>query len=633
MWSFLFLAMVSWQGWMTLALFAPDSGGPDTPRLSRAFLADAWHRLCNEEPILSGRHALHLYHGYLGALSMRERETACCFDPAFQAGYPKTPVFDGGSHPAELFLSLVGGEYNPAAYKIGLAICLLAIPFFLFVAAWASGLGPGASCLATAFGLLACWGRPGRDLVEAGDLDLMLALLAGLVQTGLLLRFDRHSGLWCALGLLACGCLGWFAQPSLFAASYLLVLVYYLAIGSRHPWNWHAVLWGALLGGLLLNGVWLLDWFTHWWIRLPLRLSVPLLPHRTLPTIWGASLWGETPDRVLTAILVTSGALGLWQLHAGQGRPAARLFFLGGGGLLVLAIAGMAWEPLGTFGTTHLLVPALWFTAIPAAHAFARTALGLSWLLGGSIRALAVVGAALAVLVTFSLERAAEWTRHAANGTPLILGLNEDQQLLVARLREHTTMEGRILLEDHPGVRAGTHWSALLPVLTQRSYIGGLDLDRCIEHAYPNFSEQTLAGRPLADWPDAELAEFTRRYAIGWAACWSPAAIDRFRAWPAAEMVEQLPGQGYLFRLGPPSYALRGQATLVQADCRRIVFQDVVPDAHGKVVLSLHFQEGMRAIPSRVQVEREPDAHDPIPFVRLRLPGPVARVTLLWEGR
>jgi hypothetical protein len=34
--------------------------------------------------------------------------------------------------------------------------------------------------------------------------------------------------------------------------------------------------------------------------------------------------------------------------------------------------------------------------------------------------------------------------------------------------------------------------------------------------------------------------------------------------------------------------------------------------------------------PSDVRVERHPDPDDPIPFLRLRLPGPVLRLTLTW---
>jgi hypothetical protein len=197
---------------------------------------------------------------------------------------------------------------------------------------------------------------------------------------------------------------------------------------------------------------------------------------------------------------------------------------------------------------------------------------------------------------------------------------------------ERTTPAGRILWEDQRAACGGSHWSALLPLLTGRAFIGGLDLDRCIEHGYLSFSDQTLAGRPVGDWADGELRDFARRYAIGWAACWSPVAVARFRAWPEAEAVAPLPRGGWLFALPPPSFALKGKATLVHADARRIVLADVEPDEDGTVGLSLHYQAGLRAVPSRVRVEREPDPHDPIPLVRLRLPGPVSRVTLTWQG-
>src|SRR5262245_34641976 len=72
LWRFLLLVLFAWQGWMTLTLF-----GSDTP----------WEPLLDEEPILSGRHPLHLYHGYLGAQSLRSTGSLCCYDPAFQAGY------------------------------------------------------------------------------------------------------------------------------------------------------------------------------------------------------------------------------------------------------------------------------------------------------------------------------------------------------------------------------------------------------------------------------------------------------------------------------------------------------------------------------------------------------------------
>src|SRR5262245_30780778 len=55
---------------------------------------DPLRELLGDRPVVSGRHALHLYHGQLGARSWLDRRTTCCYDPAFYAGYPKTPIFD-----------------------------------------------------------------------------------------------------------------------------------------------------------------------------------------------------------------------------------------------------------------------------------------------------------------------------------------------------------------------------------------------------------------------------------------------------------------------------------------------------------------------------------------------------------
>ena len=59
---------------------------------------------------------------------------------------------------------------------------------------------------------------------------------------------------------------------------------------------------------------------------------------------------------------------------------------------------------------------------------------------------------------------------------------------------------------------------------------------------------------------------------------------------------------------------------------------DVVPDANGEVWLSLHNLEGMRVYPSYIRIESLPDPRDPISHVKLRMPGPVPRVTLVWEN-
>jgi hypothetical protein len=206
-------------------------------------------------------------------------------------------------------------------------------------------------------------------------------------------------------------------------------------------------------------------------------------------------------------------------------------------------------------------------------------------------------------------------------------------------LRTHTTTEARILWEETSSGRSTSHWTALLPLLTERAYLGGLDPEGSIEHAYARFAEQLLLGRPIGNWTHEELEEFCQRYNIGWVVCASPTSAARFRAWATAEPITSVlsGGSSQLFRIHPRperphSIVLVGRARVLQADWQRISLADVIPE-DGKIVLSLHYQAGLRASPSRVQIEREPDAQDPIPFIRLRVPGPVTRLTLTWQER
>jgi hypothetical protein len=184
----------------------------------------------------------------------------------------------------------------------------------------------------------------------------------------------------------------------------------------------------------------------------------------------------------------------------------------------------------------------------------------------------------------------------------------------------------------------------LFPLLLPgRSFVGGLDPEAGIEHTLEGLVDQALAGRSLAEWNDAELADYCRRYNVGWVVCWSAGARARFGRWRAAEPLATLADEsgdvGELFRLRRRrSFALAGSVRWRSADARRILLSNAVPestgpDGEGQIVLSLHYQAGMRVTPARVRLERAFGPEDAIPFVRLRVSEPVGRVMITWEGR
>jgi hypothetical protein len=177
-----------------------------------------------------------------------------------------------------------------------------------------------------------------------------------------------------------------------------------------------------------------------------------------------------------------------------------------------------------------------------------------------------------------------------------------------------------------------------LPLLTDRAYLGGLDPEAGVEHSYCAMCSRQLTGRKLSEWADDDLTEFCRWYNVGWVVARSPEAVERWGKYPVARPVAKLTEGGrpvVLYALERRrSFVLSGHATWESADTHRVVLTDVAPDANGEVHLSLHMQDGLRVSPSYVQIEamQNVNVHDPIAHVRLRMPGPVPRVTLTWEA-
>jgi hypothetical protein len=608
------------QAGLALALFGPG--------LSFANLLD-------DRPVLSGRHPLHLYHGSLGAAAFRARGGTTAYDPNFQAGYAKTPVFDGGCRPAELVLALAGGHYSPSAYKVGLFACLLLVPLAFVTAARGAGLPAGAAVLAGAGGVVLSATAPARRLVAEGEVDFLLAGLAVIVFVCWLARYARDFGIdsWLVLAVVAAA--GWYAHPVVWLGLTPVVVAFYVVVAPRQELAWHIGLAGVAAAGIAPNAWWLSDWGRYWWLRQPAE-GEPL----PVPT-WGAvlgspgdyiDLLGSIPWGVPVAVLAGAGLVLL--ARAGQ-RGAAGLLASTAAVAVGFARVMAVW-PQGPADAPDRLIPlAAGFLTIPAA--FAVWAVLAQTRLAGPL----VLATVLAVLLlgwadgpTRPLAAIARVDAH-----PLVVGLNTEQEALVEAVKRHTTPEARVLWDDTPDHHPGWNWTALLPVLTGRAYLGGLDPGSGTDYGFCCLHTGVMARRPLPNWSDDDLAQFCRWYNVGWVVCRSPASIERWGSYPDAKPVAQLTEAGrkvVLYEVvRPRSFVLSGTATWESATPTRISLTNVVPDRDGYVVLSLHHADGLRVYPSYIDrglPGREMDPYDPVHHIKLRVLGPVPRLTLVWES-
>lgn len=572
-WFAALIALVVGQGALALQLFG---GG-----------------LNDDRPILDGRHPLHLYHGSLGAATFRETRAVTCYDPHFQAGYPKTPVFDSGSRPAELFVYAFPNRSPAAAYKLGLFLVCAAVPLVFASAGRGVGLSAPVACLAGLGGCVVWWSPGVRALLDAGQIDGLMLGLAWLAFCGGLARYAADPGLTGWFLMAAASLVGWYVHPVGWLGVLPMVAVYYLISAPRHGLAWHLGLLAVLAVGVVPNLWWLTDWGRFWWLRQASATEVP----SWIPSL-SAEQFGPGALGLGLAILAILGLVFLVK----QGRS---------GSVWLLVAAGLS----AAFAGCQAVMPAL--AVLPAAFAVGHR-------LERSRAGLAVLGAASAVpLLAVGLGI-------GFRPEPLQLGPTDTQQQLIDAIRQATTPEARLLIEDVRLEERGWNWPALLGLPADRYCIGGLDPDANIEHLACGMTGGKLQGRPFAEWTPADRAEYCRRYNIGWVLCRTPESAKWWTDEPKAKVIGRF-GESVLLELDRPrTFILRGRATIDQMDRRCIVLTDATPDETGWLRLSLHHQQELRVVPLNVTPAADPDPGDSIPFLKLHLPGPVSRITISW---
>ncbi|MGL6073489.1 MAG: hypothetical protein ACRC8S_04925 [Fimbriiglobus sp.] len=574
--------------------------------------------LTDDQPILSGRHPLHLYHGILGAETFLDRSTTSCYDPAYQAGYPKTPVFDGSSRPAELMILLFPDIPAATAYKIGVfALCLLA-PIAFGAGAWGIGFDPAARLVASVAGALLWWSEPVQAMLSAGAVDLLLAGLAAIPALGALNRYTHRPGpgIWCLLTVLSC--IGWFAHPLIWIGFLPIGLGHYFLVAPKQELAWHLGRLGIVVFGLLPNLWWLQHWAKFWWIRSPSIDDFACWP--CVPT--ALTSWSQYPSLFGSGYLgwglVIVGVMGLVSMFRQQHKLAATLILVGAVVAIVVARIAQAAPILQQLHAERAAIMAVGWLTLPAAYFLTRKS---------DLPGILVCVPLILAIVNF------------ASPKPLVMGYTDHDMELIHAIQQHTTPDARILWEDIDPKQSTWNISALLAMRTERSFLGGLDFAAHVEHNYCSLRNGRLNDRIFEEWSRTDLEDFVTRYNVGWVIARSPVTIHWWSQQANCRELTRLRDANsnstiVLFRLDrKPSFILSGQAKLERADRSKIVLTDVIPNADGEVILSFHHQPGFRIAPSYVvQTEGTKDLHDPIPLLRLRLPGPMSRITIAWDN-
>jgi hypothetical protein len=643
-------------------------------------LFPSWGALVDDErPVILVDHAIHLYHGALGARFAREHGTTWGYDPFFMAGYPETPVWDSSSNLSIAFQLAAGGRYSPRAYKLGLFACSLLAVAVLPAGALAAGLGRSEAAAAGVLGLVVFWGCFPIALWRSGLFAFVTASAALGLVLGLLLRFDARPGPGRWGVLLVAGAVFLFAHVTAPVMALGGAVGYAAAVARRWRARRGRLAAVALAAGLaaVANAFWVVP---LWRFRSIRTEAFSFLTTDSAWYLWQYFLHDPVDGRISLALVVL-GAVGVAFWWAEGARCRAAVF--GGTGVVLVGLtcAGSLWsvtkvlEPLRFRVTFDLLL------TVPAGSALVRPASALARRAGGGWRGAAVAGLAGAAVAgaawSASPETVPLLARQVAQDRPMVVGLRPEDRALVDWLREGTDLSARVLFEDQLRLLErtdpeSTHWTPLLPVLLRpegRAFLGGIYQTAFIaHHRAASFGDYGLGDRRIDAWTPADLSSYCEQYNVGWVVCWSPLSKFCFDGFSKAKVVATLPRavspglrvcrdpvqwRALVARAGPEvasrymlegvgtykvylverahSYFLEGRGRLASLDANRVELADVAPDpATGAAVLSVHWLDTWKTDPP-LPLSPSYAPRDPVPFVRIALDRPLPKV-LLYNG-
>lgn len=632
----------------------------------------AWDDADSGKPILQGRHPLHLYHSILGARGLTTRGNSTCIDPNFHAGYPKTPVFDSGSRFPERMQALImvlrpglswvgeAESANPSdpfypwhksarTYLRVWFLSLICVPVLLFGIVWALKRDLLLALVFTFLGLLLWWSPTSQTALANGNADWLFGGLLLAWCHAFFVRFHQGPGLLVWLFLTLGGTLAILVQPVFMILGAPFFLGYYMRVGPKHEWIWHIGLWSAAMIPFLVHADWMTDWVRYWWIRQPASLEL-MQPGEDWLAPWKALVgMGDPASGSLFLLLGVLFLLGWGVLHFAGSRALGRTFAFVVASFLGMAGLGFLWEPARRLEVEALFFTAVWFGLFPAAYGL-RMGMDLPFLVykwgkdgkipecprhgvGAFSKALGFIGiiATLGWMVQ-ATPRLLSLANQYLHPESLHRHLDQDQTQILQFIEKNTTPTARILWEDGSQAEEVDRWTALLPLWTGRTYIGGLDAWAGIEHLGSGLVEGTLAGTPIQEIENRDLTNYFDTFNIGWVICKSNESKKRLEGYERARLLAKV-GDRHLYSLDRKhSFVLKGQAEIIEQTSDGVVLANLKP-VDGQIVLSLHYHSHWEAIPSRISIERELDPRDPIPLVRLKLDEPVSRLVLRYRNQ
>ena len=552
------------------------------------------------------------------------------YDPFFLAGFPRGALVNADNKAWELFFYLLSPLSEGFAFKAYLILFLLLYPFFLYAAARNFNLSRGVSVIASLLALLFFYLSIAIDFVSWGMVSYVFMSYFSIYLFSLFYKL-MECFTWkryCILALLSSlSLLMHILSP--FTLVIPILIAYCLTAKKLSPSRHMAMLLMVVII-LAINSFWLIP-IAHFFQDKTVRpenytftlqinnLYEPVnvylqqkqgILHRKVPQL------NNTFMDVMLLLFGIGGFYCLW-----KERMTKLILPLAGGILFLCAIAyyGSHTAFFAQLQPQRFTIPLNIFLIIPASVGI--FIMFQTLLKGKGIPALCFSAALLfAVLVGPVVKPLKAIVSY--NLYRLSCEFPAPLTELLSWLEEHTTRDGRILLEDSEFSREipkhtyyGGHFPALFPERVQREYLCGPRPMYPIKHSYASFSAGVLFEKKVEDYSLEALKQHFALYNVKWVVCWLEQSKKVFNQYPGYLVKKAEIDIFSIYEVNKnPSFFLKGKG-VVQSDYNQLALSQIAA-ADDEIIISYHWMQGLRSKPAR-KLERVFVGKDPIGFIRI----------------
>ena len=549
------------------------------------------------------------------------------YDPFFLAGYPSGTLVNADNKAWEVFFLAISFLGEGLAFKLYLMAFLLLFPLFPYAAARNFGLPRETAITASILSLLFFFLSMTIDLVSWGMLSYVFMCYFSIYVFSLAYKlFEQFTWKrYLLLALLASLLL----MMHILAPVHLFVpmLMLYALSAQKLSFPRHLGLASLVLVVLIINSFWLMplvQFFNDKTTRpenynFALQITNLIEPLNVYLRQHQSILYRKTPSLNNTFVEVALLLFGIAGMYRWLKEKRWALFFpFAAGVVFIFAVAyyGSHTRLFPQLQPQRFIVPLNILLLIPASAGVVPVLRTLFEKRGAAAR---LFGAALLLALLVGPVIQPLKTIYGYNLYRLNCEFSPAVEELLSWLDEHTTREGRILLEDSEydtGHRfGGAHLPALFPERLQREYLCGPRPMYPVKHSYASFTAGVLFEKKIEEYSLEELQRQFDLYNVTWVVCWLDRSQEFFNRHP-----------GYLTRAGEvasfiiyrvnrkPSFFIKGSGE-VRADYNRLELRQVVAEGN-EIIISYHWMRQLKTEPPR-KLERIFIGDDPVGFIRI----------------